>query len=329
MDQPGDQVLGKAEHRGHRNPTEDTENCQVSSGLSVTSAFLCVLCGSLRPLCSSLHTVLLPLLLAFAMPLTAARPQRVVSQAVGMDELLLALADPGQIAALSHISQDGHFSPVAAEAKRFPAIKDSDAESVLRFRPDLVLAASFTRPETLALLRRAGVRLVVLERFDTLEDVYASLRILGRELDQVARAETLITQCQARVQALAMRLKGARPVRVLSAGLYPFTSGAGTTFQDLCDHAGAVNVASEAGLKGHAPTPSEKLLVWNIEVLVASAEDDGIRARLGEIPHYRALPAFKAGRLVVLPGPMMSSVSHHRIAAYEALARALHPERFP
>jgi len=266
-------------------------------------------------------------LICLSKPLHAAHPQRVVSQAVGTDELLLALADPTQIAALSHISHDGRFSPVAEAAKRFPALKDSDAESVLRFRPDLVLAASFTRPETLALLNRAGVRLVVLDRFDTLEDVYASLRILGRELGQEGRAEAVIAQCQGRVGALAARLKGVQPVRVLSAGIYPFTSGAGTTFQDLCDHAGALNTATEAGLKGHAPTPSEKLLVWNVEVLVA-AGDESVRAQRAAIPHYRLLPAFKAGHVVVIPGPMMSSVSHHRIAAYEALARALHPERF-
>jgi iron complex transport system substrate-binding protein len=266
-------------------------------------------------------------LLVLGLPLWAAPPQRVVSQSVGTDELLLALADPGQIAALSHISHDGRFSPVAEDARRFPAIQDSDAESVLRFRPDLVLAASYTRPETLALLRRAGVRLVVLDHFDTLEDVYTSLRILGRELGQDGRAEAVIKQSRARVDALAARLKGVKPVRVLSAGVYPFTSGAGTTFQDLCDHAGAINVAAEAGLKGHAPTPSEKLLVWNVEVLVASGEDN-IRTRLGELPHYRALPAFRTGRVVVIPSSMMSSVSHHRIATYEALARALHPECF-
>jgi iron complex transport system substrate-binding protein len=262
------------------------------------------------------------------LPLSAARPQRVVSQSVGTDELLLAIADPGQIAALSHISHDGRFSPVAEEARRFPALRDSDAESVLRFRPDLVLAASYTRPETLGLLHRAGVRLVVLDHFDSLDDVYASLRYLGRELGQEGRAEAVINENRARVMALAARLKGVKPVRVLSAGIYPFTAGAETTFQDICDHACAINVAAEAGIKGHAPTPSEKLLVWNVEVLVASG-DDNIRARLGELPHYRVLPAYKAGRIVVLPGPLMSSVSHHRVATYEALARALHPERFP
>jgi iron complex transport system substrate-binding protein len=267
-------------------------------------------------------------LLLLALPLVAARPQRVVSQAVGTDELLLALADPGQIAALSHISHDAEFSPVAAEARRFPALRDSDAESVLRFRPDLVLAASFTRPETLALLRRAGVRLVVLDRFDSLEDIYASLRLLGHELGQEARAEALIARCRDRVNVLAARLQGVRHVRVLSAGVYPFTSGTGTTFQDLCEHAGALNVAAEAGLKGHAPTPSEALLTWRIEVLVASGEGD-LRARLGTMPHYRVLPAFRAGRIVIISDAMMSSISHHRIEAYEALARALHPDRFP
>lgn len=275
-----------------------------------------------------MHRLLWTLTLLLALPLLAGRPQRVVSQAVGTDELLLALADPGQIAALSHLSHDPRFCIVAEAARRHPALRDSDAESVLRFRPDLVLAASYTRPETLALLRRAGVRLVVLDRFDTLAEVYTSLRRLGQELGQEARAEAVIAATQARVAVLAERLRGVRPVRVLSAGLYPFTSGAGTTFQDLCDHAGALNVAAEAGLKGHAPTPSEKLLIWNAEVLVASG-DAGVKAQLAALPHYRVLPAFRAGRVVVLPGPLMSSVSHHRIAAYEALARALHPERFP
>ncbi len=270
---------------------------------------------------------LLALLLLALLPLAAAAPRRVVSQAVGTDELLLALAAPGQIAALSNLGRDARYSPVATEAKAYPALKDSDAESVLACHPDLVLAASWTRPETLALLRRAGVRLLVLDRFDSLDDVYADLRLLGQALGREAQAEALIARCRTRVAALQQRLQGVRPVRVLAASVYPFTAGAGTTFQDLCDHAGALNVAAEAGLKGHQPTPTERLLVWNPEVLVADDEPD-IRARLGQLPSYRLLPAFRAGRLVLLPGPLMSSVSHHRIDAYEALARALHPERF-
>ena len=252
-----------------------------------------------------------------------------VSQSVGTDDLLLTLAGPGQIAALSHLSRDPSFSAVAAQAKGLPTLKTSDAESVLVYRPDLVLAASYTNPATLALLRRSGLRLIVIDRFDTLEDAYQNLRTVGAALGHPERAEAVIKSTKQRVEALAARLGGVKPVRVLAVSTYPFTAGSQTTFQDLCEHAGALNVAAEAGLVGHAPTPEEKLLTWNAEVLIASGEErDGLEARLRQLPAYRALPALQAGRLLLLPGALMSNVSHLRVDAYELLARRLHPERF-
>ncbi len=259
-----------------------------------------------------------------------AAAQRVVSQTVGTDELLLALADPGQIAALSHLGRDRAYSLNASEAAAYPTLKSNDAESVMRFRPDLVLVASYTEAPTLALLRRAGVRLIVVERFESLEDVYANIRAIGAALGHSDRAEKLIGSTKQRVAELARKLEGVKPVRVLAVSTYPFTAGSQTTFQDLCDHAGAINVAAEAGLVGHASTPDEKLLTWNPELLIASDnEGAGLEARLWQMPAYRHLPALRAGRLVFLSGPLMASVTHHRVAAFEALARKLHPERFP
>jgi iron complex transport system substrate-binding protein len=265
-------------------------------------------------------------LLAAAPP--AGGPRRVVSQTVGTDELLLALAEPGQIAALSHLAREADFSPVAREAAGFPALKDSDAESVLRFRPDLVLVASYTRAETLVLLKKAKVPVLLFDRFETLEDTRRNLRTLGDALGRTQVAKDLLLQLDSRVEALRKRLDGVRPVRVLAASVHPYTAGAGTTFQDLCEHAGAVNVAAEAGLQGHQPTPSEAVLGWKPEVLVASGEDPSLPARLAGIPPYKHLQALRTGRVVLLPGALMSATGQHRLEAYEALARALHPERF-
>lgn len=261
--------------------------------------------------------------------LFAAPPQRVVSQTVGTDELLLALADPAQIAALSHLAKDPAFSPVAREAAGYPCLRTSDAESILKFHPDLVLIASYTRAETKALLQRTGVKLLVLERFESLEDLYANARAIGSALGHPDRAEAAILGWRQRVSDLHKRLQGVRAVRVLPASIFPFTAGAETTFQDVCEHAGALNVAAEAGLKGHQPTPTEKLLTWNAEVLVASGEDGArVVERLRELPSYKFLPAMKAGRVVLVSGPSMASTAQARLDAYEELARALHPERF-
>ncbi len=271
------------------------------------------------------------LLLAFAVAaaLMAAPPRRVVSQAVGTDDLLLALADPGQIAALSHLGQDERYAPSWREAKRYPALRNSSAEDILRFRPDLVLTTSYAPPEGVALLKRAGVKIHLVERFERLEDVYASLRRLGAELGREKQAEALIRSCQGRVQALAARLQGAKPVRVLAAGIYPYAAGAETSFQDICDHAGALNVAAEAGLKGIVPMPGERALTWRAEVLVGSQDrGEDLAAQLRQISPYKFMPALRQGRIVTLPGALFSATSHRRVETYEWLARALHPERF-
>jgi len=265
---------------------------------------------------------------------TVAPPKRVVSQAVGTDDILLALADPGQIAALSHLAHDPLYAPDAAMAKRHPKLRSSSAEDILRFKPDLVLMASFSSPESVAIIKKSGVRLYILEKYETLDDVYGSLRQVGGLLGQGQKAEALIASCRARVGALKDTLRGAKPTRVVSAGVYPYISGAGTSFQDLCDHAGAVNVAAEAGIKGVVPIPAEKLLSWDIDVLVGPTEhrpgETGpvLRDRMKGVAPFRYLKAYKEGRVVEIPGALFAATSHHRVAAFEALAMALHPECF-
>jgi iron complex transport system substrate-binding protein len=173
------------------------------------------------------------------------------------------------------------------------------------------------------------VNLLIVDRFESLDDLYANARRLGQALGRQARAEELIRTWQARVRDLDARLRGCRPVRVLAVGFYPFTAGSGTTFQDICDHAGCLNVAAEAGLAGHAPTPNEKVLSWKVDVLVAPEEEGvDLQARLRELPPYKLMAAFRQGRVVALPGALLATTSQARLDAYERLARAVHPEAF-
>jgi len=269
------------------------------------------------------------LAVAAAVVLTAAPPRRVVSQAVGTDDMLLALADPHQIAALSHLAHDARYAPSLAQARAFPTLRNSSAEDILRFRPDLVLMTSYSPPESIVLLRRAGVKVYVMTRYERLEDAYESLRQIGALLGRARQAEVILRTCKAREAELAKRLQGVAPVRVLAAGVYPFASGAETSFQDICDHAGALNVAAEAGLKGIVPMPGEKALTWKPEVLIGPQEPgEDLAAQLREISPYKFMPALRQGRVVPIPGALLAATSHRRLETYEWVARALHPERF-
>ncbi|MET0262729.1 MAG: ABC transporter substrate-binding protein [Rariglobus sp.] len=270
------------------------------------------------------------ILLVFASGLAhASSAVRVVSQTVGTDELLLALAEPAQIAALSHIAKYPEFSAVAKEAAAYSSISAGDSEAILKFKPTLVLFADYSRTELVAQVRKAGVEVIVFDRYATLTDVYANLRTLGRSLGREARAEEIIAACEARMAVLSAKLKKVKPKRVVNASTYGLLSGAGTTFQDLCDHAGAENLATTlGGLKGVQPEPSEKMLVWPIDYLVLGGEgavSDAL-APLRTVLPYRYIDAVRKDRAVVLPSALLASVTHHRIDAYELLARGLHPE---
>ena len=256
---------------------------------------------------------------------------RVVSQAVGTDELLLALAEPTQIAALSHLACDENFSAVASAAKVYPRLPaNGDAETVLRHRPTLMICANYSRKELVTQVQRLGVKVWMMERYDTLADVYANLRRLAEELGAEAKAERLIATCEARCAALRERLRGVRPVRVIAPSTYGLIPGGATTFQDLCDHAGADNLAATlGGWQGHAAAPGEQMLRWPIEFLVVAGDTVAeALAPYRNLPTYAHLPAWKERRAVLVQPYMLSCVSHHRIAGYERLARGLHPECF-
>jgi iron complex transport system substrate-binding protein len=173
-----------------------------------------------------------------------------------------------------------------------------------------------------------------MDKYETLEDVYACLLDVGNLLGQRQKADALVASCRARVDSLANSLKGVKPVRALSAGVYPYISGSNTSFQDMCDHAGAINVAAEAGINGIVPIPTEKALSWDIDVLIGpndfSPNEPGPKLidRMKDMAPFRFLPAYRRGKVIEIPGALFAATSHHKITAFELLARQLHPERF-
>ena len=259
---------------------------------------------------------------------------RVVSQTVGTDELLLAVAEPAQIAALSHLARKDEFSAVAEEAKRFPQLKQNgDLEDVLQYRPTLLLCADYSRAELVSQARRAGIKVIVLTRYRTMADAYENLRLIAREIgpEAEARAERVIADCERRIAVLRERLQGVKLVRVIAPSNYGVIPGDDSTFQDLCDHAGAENLAATLGkLHGHQAPPTEQMLTWPIDRLVVPGNvvEDAL-APFRSIPPYAYMASLKENRAVLLKHYQLSCVSHLRIEGYELLARELHPERFP
>lgn len=97
---------------------------------------------------------------------------RIVSLNPCLDAILVQIADPDQILALSHYSRDAASSSMALSVAEQFAFTGGTVEEVIAHQPDVVLASSFVAPATRAAFARFGVRV---ESFDSPNSVEASI----------------------------------------------------------------------------------------------------------------------------------------------------------
>lgn len=201
-----------------------------------------------------------------------APPQRIVSLNLCTDQALLLLA-PDRIAALSVLASDPLLSVMATEASRHPAIR-SDAEDVLRYDPDLVIAAPFAARATVDLLRSLGRRVIVTEAGQDIAGFKQTLRLIGREISLLEKAEGIITAFE---NDLASSLLSGQPndrptALVLNFGGLP--SGAGSLADTALSLAGYRNGAADYAASRSGAIPLEAIVARPPDLLVLGQEPD-------------------------------------------------------
>ncbi|TKT71575.1 ABC transporter substrate-binding protein [Afipia massiliensis] len=133
-------------------------------------------------------------------------PKRIVSFNLCADQLLLALADPAQIAGLSPYAVDPLLSVMTDKAASFPRL-DWDAESVVNLAPDLVLGGPSHRPIH-AMLSAMGIRVVDVELIRNLADARRQAIEVGKLVGHPERGEALarqLEQAEASLSAVALK----------------------------------------------------------------------------------------------------------------------------
>ena len=219
----------------------------------------------------------------------AGAPGRVVSMNLCTDQLALMLAAPGQLVSVSSLAQDPMVSSMAAEAAGLPA-NHGLAEEIFLMKPDLVLAGTFTRPQTVDLLRRLGVRVELFAPETSLADIRANILAMGAALGREPQAEALARQFEADLAAVTEAVDR-RP----RAALYyanGYTTGEQSLAGDILTAAGFRNIAAELGLPAGGVLALERLILAQPEAIISGRRYPG-RSRSEEILDHPALAALR------------------------------------
>lgn len=262
--------------------------------------------------------------------LISSPPQRIVSQTLATDEILLAICPVKRIVALSSLAQDSTYSNIVTQARRMVTLSTDNVEQILSRKPDLIWVASYNRAEVIELLKMTGAPVFRLANFHGLEDIKQNIRLVGEVIGEEQRANDLITQMERDLNDIRAKLpKGRKPVRVMSYSVGNYTAGAHTTFDDMVHWVGAINVASEQGIEQHAKISDEQILVWQPDFIITHAplsEFSVIRQQLLKHPAIAASSAGQAGRIIVIENRYFMAVSQYIVEGIRAMSKAMNNE---
>jgi iron complex transport system substrate-binding protein len=254
--------------------------------------------------------------------------KRIVSLAPNLTEIVFALGEG------NHLAGDTDFCDYPPEATQKPHVggpMNPNFEQIVALKPDLILATSINRRETVEALERLGLPVLYVTDPHSVDEMITSVEHLGRVLNAEKTAVPLVEDLRGRLSDLDRRLAGTAPRRVLFVvWTDPLISiGRDTFIADALRRAGA---QSAVDTTAEWPRVSlEEIVRLQPEVVVfASAHAGDIQHDIDALrtrPGWRDLSALRRGDIVVIseainrPAPRM-------VDAIEQLARALHSESF-
>jgi iron complex transport system substrate-binding protein len=252
--------------------------------------------------------------------------RRIVSVSPSNTEILHALGLGRRIVGVDKWSD---YPPRVLELPRVGSDMRVEVDKVLSLQPDLVIASLHVpgMEENLPAFERAGLRYLALGGVG-LGGVWEDMRLIGRYLGRLQRAEALIERMQRRMSDIAAGVRrGAesRPTVHWEWSAHPVVAARRSWITELLEMVGATNAYADLDVES-VRVPPEDAVGRQPDVVVAcwcGARKLPTVERILARPGWQSTPAFRNRRVAVMseayfgrPGPRLAE-------GLEQLARLL------
>jgi len=229
------------------------------------------------------------------------------------------------------------YPEAALELEIVGGLENPVVETLVRLKPDLILAGPFLRNEQVNHLESIGLTVATFDH-QNWETVVRDLQILGELLDCSGDVKTLIRWLESQRKSILDTIaESERDAPVKTAILYAleplYTSGAGTFVDEMIQQAGGINIAADLS----SPWPMismEALLEKQPEVILISTEagsPDTLEETLKELRKdevWGQLKAMQNNRVYLLEGDPLAVPGTRQIKALHQIAAAINPDLF-
>lgn len=142
-----------------------------------------------------------------------------------------------------------------------------NVERLIMLKPDLVIATTLTKPETIETLKKVGIKVVSFPTTKSYSDICQNLKQIASYVGKENTANQIIQKQQQRLDSITRFIpKGVKPRIFFQIGTKPiFTVMPNTFMDDFITFAGGINVASDL-TKG--TITRESVLLRNPDVII-------------------------------------------------------------
>lgn len=258
-------------------------------------------------------------------------PQRLISMAPNLTEILYALGLDDNVAGVTNYSD---YPPAAAQKPKVGTFWEPNIEAVIAAKPDLVVMLDFPQQKDLAnRLGRIGYDCLTLTLWK-IDDLFDAIVTIGVATGAEQEAERIIRNINSSIERLQTAIAGkARPHVLWVVQREPLrVAGRNTFINELIELAGGQNAIGPT-LHEYPPIGAEQVIASKAEVIIepsmTGGDPDKQRERASSYwNRFPSLPAVANKRIHVIGGDTVSRLSPRLYEGIETIATCLHPEVF-
>jgi iron complex transport system substrate-binding protein len=180
--------------------------------------------------------VLSVLIFSFVLSFAPLSAKRIISLTPSLTKNLQYLGVENELVGCTSYCKTSRKVPVVASAVKV------NVEKVVSMKPDLVIASTLTQPETVAALKKMGVKIVVFPMAHSFKDICAQFLQLGKLVGKEAQAQKVLGQVNQKINKLKSATASNKRV-FIQLGANPLFAVIPNTFMnDYIVFAGAKNI---------------------------------------------------------------------------------------
>lgn len=263
-------------------------------------------------------------------------PERIISLALGSDEIIFELVQKSRIKALSYLSKDSGLSNISGRVGDIETI-GTNSELVIAAQPDIVFVTTWSDADFIKQIREAGITVYAFSSPTSVETVKDVIKEIAYVLNAVGEGRELIAWMDGKLEAVRAKLKKLAPgseKEAISLDSFYYTYGKLTTFDSLAQHAGVINLAAKKGMEMWVLVSKEQVVDMNPDIIfLPSWSYEGFDAEkfANEFKNDDSLAGVSAimnNKVFSLPESHTTSLSQYMVLGVEDIARAAYPELF-